>query len=203
VKRTGLHRTTGLERGTHLARKAELTRTPDLSRSPWSPAVPLLGKSAPTRKGRAAGAATGQPKPPGEFTDAVKLLIRKRAGRGDVFDACCESCGVWLGEKGGEYSHRDARGMGGSRDPVVNGPAGGTLACGSGALRTGCHGRCENRDRHMNEMGFWLENGQDPLAEPIMLHGAGGSGVTLWLAADGLGPDGTGYLLQAPEGLVA
>jgi hypothetical protein len=31
-----------------------------------------------------------------------------------------------------------------------------------------------------------------------MLHGAGRGGLTLYLAEDGLGPDGTGYLFQAP-----
>ena len=142
-------------------------------------------------------------KPPGGFSDATKRLIRERAGCGSIFDACCESCGVFLGEHGGEYSHRDARGMGGSRDPIVNGPAGGTLACGSGSLRTGCHGACENREDDMNAMGFWLKNGQNPLTRPIQLHGRNGGRKTFYLAADGKGPDGTGYLTELPKDVAA
>lgn len=165
--------------------------------------VPLRARErAPRMTGRGG---MGQPKAgsKGEFSDATKLLIRKRAGRGDIYDACCESCGAWLGPDGGEFSHRDARGMGGSKDPVVNGPAGGTLACGSGALRTGCHGLCEDRDADMNGMGFWLKNGEDPLTTPIMLYGKGGGGITAYLAADGIGLDGTGYLYQRPQAVAA
>jgi hypothetical protein len=200
-----MRRTSVLQPGNPPRRTARLERSAPLQPGgAWSRSVPPLAeaRSAATRKG---GSASGKlvPPPPGEFTAAVRLLIRKRAGRGDVFEAYCESCGAWLGEKGGEFSHRDARGMGGSRDPVVNGPTGGTLACGSGTLRTGCHGACEDRDEHMNAMGFWLRNGQNPRTEPIMLHGKGSGGITVWLAADGLGPDGTGYLYEQPGEMAA
>jgi hypothetical protein len=192
-----LQRYTGLKRTKPLPPRTvpfEGGRTP-LARIPLGPVSSGRAKGAATKKGSSTGSLIARP--PGEFTPKVKLLIRKRAGRGDIFEARCESCGAHLGEKAGEYSHRDARGMGGSRDPIVNGPAGGTLACGSGALRTGCHGACENRDAQMNAMGFWLKNGQDLLTTPIRLHGRNGGDQIFYLAADGR------YLLEAPEGAAA
>jgi hypothetical protein len=157
---------------------------------PGLQAKPKDKSAARKRRGSSSGKIV--PPAPGEFTPKVKLMIRTRAGHGDPFDACCESCGVFIGETGGEFSHRDPRGMGGSRNPVTNGPANGTLACGSGALKTGCHGRCEVKDPDMHAMGFWLEEGEDPRTTPIMWHGAG-SGVQLFLAPDGTGDTGYGY----------
>jgi hypothetical protein len=142
---------------------------------------------------------TGQRKatPPGRFSPATKISVRRRAGRGDVFDALCEACAAWLGEQGGEYQHRAARGIGGSRDPIVNGASGCVLLCHD------CHMLAEARDQDMLEMGFWLQNGQDPRTTPIVLHGDAGRGFRFWLAADGTGPDGTGYLYEAPKELAA
>jgi hypothetical protein len=206
VNRTQIRRKRPLKAGRPPQRTRPLARAASLQPVPWSRVVPPLpagdGKARGAAK-RKAGSATGSliAAPPSEFTPKVKLLVRKRAGRGDVFDAQCEACGAWLGEHGGEIQHRDARGMGGSKDPVTNSAANGALLCGHGAapIRSGCHGACEDNDRDMLGMGFWLEEGQDPRTEPIMLHGKGGGGLTLFLAADGLGPDGTGYLLQRPE----
>jgi hypothetical protein len=130
------------------------------------------------------------------FSRAVKLQVRTRAGNGDPDEARCEATGVWLGRYGGEIQHRDARGMGGTSDPVTNSIVNAVL------LSAEAHRLAESRDEHMNAAGFWLRNGQDPRTEPIMLHGEDG-GVTVWLAADGLGPDGTGYLLQRPEAVAA
>ncbi len=114
------------------------------------------------------------------FSAEVKLLCRVRAGNGEAADAMCEACGCHLGAKYGEVQHRDARGAGGSRSPVTNGLANAVLLCGMAVLGTGCHGECERRDRGMNELGFWLENGQDPRTTPVGLHGQG-SGITAWL----------------------
>jgi len=166
-------------------------------------AVPEI-RSAATKK---AGNATGSliPDPPSEFTPKVKLLVRKRAGRGDVFDAACEACGQWLGEHYGEFQHRAARGTGGCKDAVINGPSNCCLMCGP------CHRRAEARDpamgsdRHLAEdaAGFWIKHGDtpeyDPRLVPILLMSPGGSELPVYLAADGLGPDGTGYLYQRPE----
>lgn len=178
-------------------------RAPLRRGKPLEPGTPLRRASVKAKARSAAGTkrATGRitPRAPGEFTPRVKLLVRKRAGCGDVFDAMCEACGMWLGEKGGEVQHRDARGMGGSRDRVTNGPANAVLLCGSAVFRTGCHGACEDRDPHMHGMGFWLEEGQDPRTEPVMLHGAGARGGSYYLAADGTGDNGTGYQTARPE----
>ena len=177
-------------------------RSRPMPRKQWSPQSPVLPetgrKTAATRKGRATGAATGQPKPPGEFTAKVKLAVRKRAGSGDIFDAACEGCRRRLGRYGGEYQHRAARGSGGCRDEIVNGPANCLLLCRL------CHAEAEERRRDLSQdgAGFWIEHGNGPDYDPrfvaVMLGALGSSGVTVWLAADG-----TGYSQQAPEGAVA
>ena len=141
--------------------------------------------------------------PKGEFSKKVKLAVRKRAGRGDEFEALAECCGRWLGRDAGEFQHRAARGSGGCRDAVTNSPANCVLMC------SGHHREAEARDEHlaMDAGGFWIEHGTTPEYDPrnaaIMLHGAGGAGITVYLAADGLGPDGTGYLFEAPKELAA
>ena len=191
MKRTQLRRGTGLKRNT--ASRGRIFP------AAGTPASPSARKTAAGRGG------TGQRKaaPKGEFSPAVKLLVRLRAGRGDIFDAPCEACGKWLGEKGGEFQHRAARGSGGCRDAAVNGPANCVLLCHE------CHAKAEARDEHlaMDAGGFWIEHGTTPEYDPrnvsIMLHGAGGGGITVYLAADGLGPDGTGYLYARPKELAA
>lgn len=202
-------------------RNVSLTRTPFLAKPPepgtQKPRTPIRrvsgkraritagspaaeAKSAATRRG---GSGKLTPPAPSEFTPKVKLLVRKRAGRGDIFEALAECCGTWLGETGGEYQHRAARGAGGCRDEVVNGPANCLLMCPEH------HRQAEDRDRHlgMDEAGFWIEHGTTPAYDPrnvrIMLHDASGGGIPVYLAADGLGPDGSGYLLQPPGAVAA
>jgi hypothetical protein len=138
------------------------------------------------------------PPEPSEFSPKVRRLVRTRAGSGDPFDALCEAGGEWLGIDAGEFQHRAARGAGGCKDAVVNGPANCCLLCPE------CHRRAESRDERMGMdwAGFWLEHGTtpgyDPRNVPILLASAHGPGHQVYLAADGLGPDGTGYLFQAP-----
>ena len=120
------------------------------------------------------------------FSAAVRLAIRERAGGGDVNDARCESCNVWLGRYGGQVQHIVARMIGGSRRR--NNISNGCLLCGNSL--TGCHGLCEARDEHMRAMGFWRKSTDPP--SPLMLHGEQG-GVTVWLDDEG------GYSLTAPE----
>jgi 5-methylcytosine-specific restriction protein A len=131
------------------------------------------------------------------FSPSVKLSVRTRAGGGDPAQARCEATGVWLGRHGGEIQHRVARGMGGTSDPVKNSLVNAVL------LSKDAHRLAESRDRGMNEEGFWLRNGQDPALTPILLHSAHGSGVTVWLAGDGIGDDGNGYLFASPLSLLA
>jgi hypothetical protein len=112
------------------------------------------------------------------FSDAVKATIHLRAG------FRCEACGTWLGEKGGQCQHIVARGEGGSRDPLINSVVNGALLCGT--PMTGCHGLCEDRDERMHAEGFWLDHGQDPAAEPFLVHLPGDAGgMRKWRTDDG------------------
>ena len=96
------------------------------------------------------------------FSPSVKLACRTRAGGGEPDEARCEACGTWLGRNGGEVQHLDARGMGGTSLPLTNTIMNAALLCGSGAMRTGCHGKCENRHLDMHARGFWLRGNQAP-----------------------------------------
>ena len=127
------------------------------------------------------------------FSARTRLQCRTRAGNGDPDQARCEATGVWLGRYGGEIQHREARGMGGSSDPARNSLVNAVL------LSTGAHRLAESRDRGMNEGGFWLRSGQDPARTPIRLHSEHGPGITVWLAPDGIGDTGTGYLYSCPR----
>jgi hypothetical protein len=112
------------------------------------------------------------------FSAAVKAQVRARA------QMCCEACGIWLGEHGGQVQHILARGSGGSKDPVIDSIVNAAMLCGT--PMTGCHGLCEARDRRMHKEGFWLQRGQDPAAEPFLWHAPGdGSGLLKWRTADG------------------
>lgn len=176
-----------MRRGGRLARNARLAvRTPLRARTglqssgQWSRTVPLLSAPEPQKVRTAPRRETG-------FSRSVKLQVRTRAGNGDPDQARCEATGVWLGRHGGEVQHRDARGMGGTSDPVTNSIVNAVL------LSTEAHRLAESRDKGMNDEGFWLRNGQDPALTPILLRSQHGSGVTVWLSEDG------GYLFEAPE----
>lgn len=161
--------------------------------------APLRARGrAPRTTGRGG---IGQPKavPSGEFSDKTKLLVRRRAGRGDEYDARAECCGAELGRDAGEFQHRAARGAGGCRDEIINGPANCLLMCPEH------HRQAEDRDEDLGigGAGFWLKHGTtpefDPRNVPVRLHGR----RYLYLAADGRGPDGTGYLYQRPQAVAA
>ena len=114
------------------------------------------------------------------FPASVRLAVRKRAGGGDVNDARCESCNIWLGRYGGDIQHIQARGMGGSR--LRNAITNGVLLCSPSTDKRTCHGLCEARDEHMRAMGFWRFS-TDPVI-PLMLHGEQ-SGVLVRLTPEG------------------
>lgn len=100
----------------------------------------------------------------------------------------CVACGKPAGGAFTSWSiqHRIARGQGGTND-LSN------LIVLCGSATTGCHGKCEARDREMQARGYWLESWQNPAAEPVMVAAQDG-GATVWLSDDGE------YLLEAPEG---
>jgi hypothetical protein len=109
--------------------------------------------------------------------------VRARSGGGDPEKARCEACGTWLGADDGQIQHRLARGMGGTSLHVTNSIVNAALMCGSPFI--GCHGLAERRDPLFRVHGFWLRQGDDPAMTPIMLASPYGSGVTVWLRADG------------------
>lgn len=125
------------------------------------------------------------------FSPRVRRLVRTRAGGGDPFNACCECCGIWLGEYGGQIPHIVARGMGGTSNPVLSTAANGSLLCGT--AQTGDHGRAERRDPEMKARGFWLPQGADPRLAPMTLLG----GVVVWRSEDGR------YLDEPPQEVAA
>jgi hypothetical protein len=123
------------------------------------------------------------------FSPRVRKLVRTRAGNGFPEQACCESCGVWLGETGGEHQHRVARGAGGCKDAVINGPANCALMC------YVCHRRAESRNPRyeMEARGFVIRHGKgpefDPRYVPLILLGD----VEVWLSETE-----ARYLYEAP-----
>ncbi len=131
------------------------------------------------------------------FSRDVKLQVRTRAGQGDADSAVCECCGIWLGRYEGQVQHVVARGMGGTSNPVLGTAANGALLCGT--PQSGDHGLAESRNTRMRAKGFWLPQGTDPRLVSMTLW----TGVRVWRAEDGKGPDGTGYLYEAPGSVAA
>jgi hypothetical protein len=197
VRRSSIARVVPLARTVPLERGKPLTARTGLSRGTGLPAVSARRAAAGgTVKSAATRSETG-------FSRSVKLKVRTRAGNGDPALALCEACGLWLGRRHGQVQHRVGRGAGGCKDEVINGPANAALLCGT--PHTGCHGRATifAADMGPEDKGFWIGRGTtpecDPRNVPIKLASEHGSGILVYLAADGLGPDGTGYLLEAPE----
>jgi len=127
------------------------------------------------------------------FSRAVKILVRLRAGGGDLEAAVCEACGVWCGPLLGEIQHVVARGMGGTSLAVMNGVANGSLLCGSAVLRSGHHGAAEARDPEMERNGFWIKGRKDPRTVPM----------TLWDGREVYRSEDGRYLDKAPGEMAA
>jgi hypothetical protein len=180
-----------------------MKRTPLIRRTLLAARTPLQRTKNAARKWRGSSSGKLIPPAPSEFAPGVKRIVRKRAGDGDVFDAACECCGKGIGEEGGEFQHRAARGSGGCRDTAINGVANCLLMCRE------CHRVAESRDPHlaMDAGGFWIEHGTTPEFDPrnvaVMWHARAGSGVLLFLAEDGIGDTGYGYSYSAPQAGVA
>lgn len=78
----------------------------------------------------------------------------------------CERCGTddslrW------SFHHRKPRGMGGSRDPLINSPANIILLCGSGT--EGCHGWVESNRWQSYDEGLLVHRNDDPEEIPVTL----------------------------------
>jgi hypothetical protein len=166
------------------------SRTAPMKRTPMRLCGPASGSAAPAWPGpvlKGPRRATG-------FSARVKLLVRVRAGNGEIEDAACESCGCWLGRYGGQIQHIIARGMGGTSRPVLGTAANGALLCGlTPQDADGCHFAAESRDAGMRERGFWLPRDSDPALEPMTLH----TGAVVWRSETG------SYLFEPPEASAA
>jgi hypothetical protein len=91
---------------------------------------------------------------------AVRELVQARA------QARCERCGRsdalrW------SIHHRKPRGMGGSKDPMMNSPCNLILLCGSGT--EGCHGWVEVNRTIGYEEGLLVHRWDDPEEIPVTL----------------------------------
>lgn len=64
-----------------------------------------------------------------------------------------------------QIHHRKPRGMGGTRDPLVNSPSNLVLLCGSGT--EGCHGWVESHRTEAREAGWLVSQHADPRYQPI------------------------------------
>lgn len=173
-RRTPLRANTGLRRGKPLGRATPLRPVAGLA-----PGQPMQRTAAPAGRHRT-GSRPLRDTGPDPKTRAL-VLVR------DGYQ--CVRCGCPAGPEIGQYSlqHRKARGVGGDNSlPNL------ILLCGSAT--TGCHGAVEARkDPHDLAAGYRLESWQDPAAEGVMYASEHGSGVTLWLDADGgLSPEPPG-----------
>jgi hypothetical protein len=123
------------------------------------------------------------------FSDDVKLATRRRAGGGDLFEAVCEACGAWLGEKLGEIQHVVARGAGGTSLDVMDSCANAALLCGSAVWHEGSHAEAEDRDPQMGRTGSSSCTARTPGTVPMKLH----DGRDVYRSVDG------SYLNDMPE----
>lgn len=78
----------------------------------------------------------------------------------------CERCGT---DRALRFSlhHRKPRGMGGSRDPLINAPSNIVLLCGSGT--EGCHGWIESHRAEAHIDGLLVYRIDDPAEIPVQL----------------------------------
>ncbi len=90
---------------------------------------------------------------------AVRAVVMARAGN------CCERCGISIADQPASIHHRQARGMGGTKDPAANDVPNLALLCGTGT--TGCHGHIESHRTQAIADGWIVPKWGDP--QPIRM----------------------------------
>jgi hypothetical protein len=90
---------------------------------------------------------------------ATRAEVMLRAGN------CCERCGVPVADVPGSVHHRQARGMGGTKDPTTNAAPNLALLCGTGT--TGCHGHIESERTEAKKDGWLVSKWEDPETVPL------------------------------------
>lgn len=121
--------------------------------------------------------------------------VRKTVYRRD--EGCCVRCGKYVYDVHGEHGvtvfsiqHRKARGMGGSKDPLINSPENLILLCGSGT--TECHGWVESNREEARAQGYAISQYEDPALVPVSHPFYGRAHLTRF-----------GYAVIAPAAVVA
>jgi hypothetical protein len=140
VKRTGLRRGKPLARAGGLKRGSGFRRTPPPGGEPARKPAKAPRDTGPSRK--------------------VRRMVLER----DAY--CCVCCGKSVTGQVYSLQPRDARGSGGTSDPMANSPVNLITMLGDGI--SGCHGRVElhlGPDDGLN--GYRLETGQDPALTPV------------------------------------
>jgi len=110
------------------------------------------------------------------FTMATRRLILERDG------AACVLCGKAYHPAFDSIHHRQARGMGGSKDPSTNGAANGIVLCGSGT--TGHHGWVESHRAEALALGLLVSRHGRQCPDEVPVSFDGGR-TWLYLADDG------------------
>ena len=102
-----------------------------------------------------------------KFTEKTRKIIRERAA------SRCEMCGVHCSD--GQIHHRQARGMGGSRDAESRSAANGLY------LHDRCHAKIESNRTDAYEKGWLVHKWEDSGEKPVLM----------WDGWKVLGADGT------------
>lgn len=141
-----------MKRGGRLARRTRLVARKGLERRTQ------LRQVSPKRA-QSAGKAPG-PRATGPDRTTRELVLERD-------DYRCFCCGTPISGRQFSLQHRDARGMGGSKDPLKNSPANLIVLLGS-ATSPHCHRRVEQRHDADNIAGYWLKTGQVPADTPVL-----------------------------------
>lgn len=169
-------------RRTAMKPRSEPMARSEMKRSPVKPnrdKTPGAEKSPSRRK--------PNPRRDTGFPAAVRTLIDWRdSDMGALWPhRRCQACGQVFRTGQCDRQHRIARGSGGSRSPLVNGPVNGVTLCRL------CHALAEARSPAMYERGFWLRQSDLPRLHLIPVRRWDGRDA--WPTADG------GWSLEPPE----